>query len=152
MRLEESVHLLSTSYGKILAACHEPQGVEEGALHGLTKRQVDLLELLDELEPVSVRQLAERMNVTSSTISIGIDKLARRGLVNRAPNKADRRYVSVTLSQKAALMRSSRQMLSRRLVVRLLESLTTRERETVSEAFFVLARASENLLELRRRS
>ena len=57
------------------------------------------LRRLDQPGGVTQRQLMRELNLSSGTVSVRVERLADRGLVNRATNPADRRNSLITLTQ-----------------------------------------------------
>ena len=67
---------------------------------GVTVAQCHALMAIEHLGECSIGQLAEELSLDKSTLSRTVDGLVTLGLVERAPNPADRRYMIVTLSEK----------------------------------------------------
>lgn len=63
---------------------------EAAARHGLTGAQARVLSLLA-LEPLPMRQIAQRLKCEPSNITGIVDRLEARGLVERRPSPGDRR-------------------------------------------------------------
>jgi DNA-binding MarR family transcriptional regulator len=62
---------------------------------GLSAGEVNLLAALADAEPATVRALGEATGQRPSTLTGVLDRLERRGLVERRPNPADRRSTLV---------------------------------------------------------
>lgn len=72
------------------------------AAHGLTGPSFNLLLVLEHAdEPLSPRQLAERLFVTPGTITGLLDTLERQGLVRRVRHPDDRRQLRIELADEA---------------------------------------------------
>ena len=71
-------------------------GLEDGPPLTATQR-VALIETLD-AEPVRLHDLAERLGVSAPTTSRAVDALVEHGLLERAPDPADRRAVRISLT------------------------------------------------------
>jgi len=54
---------------------------------------------LTSTEPLTARELAERVGLTPSTITSLVDRLERDGMVIRVPHETDRRKTNVTLTE-----------------------------------------------------
>ncbi|MBO1333048.1 MarR family transcriptional regulator [Streptomyces sp. VRA16 Mangrove soil] len=63
---------------------------EAASRHGLTGAQARVLSLLT-LEPLPMRQIAQRLKCEPSNITGIVDRLEGRGLVERQPSPGDRR-------------------------------------------------------------
>jgi DNA-binding MarR family transcriptional regulator len=71
----------------------------QGSDRQLTLSQYGLLLPLAEKEEARVRDLAEAAGITPPTATRILDALERGGIVRRAPDSADRRAISVTLTE-----------------------------------------------------
>lgn len=68
---------------------------------GLTAPQLWALKTLDQHGPLTVGDLAQQLLVHQSSVSLLIRRLEQRGMVRRVRLKADRRYVSIELTDRA---------------------------------------------------
>ncbi|MBA4864203.1 MarR family transcriptional regulator [Streptomyces sp. PSKA54] len=75
--------------GAVVARYHEEYEQAAGR-HALTGAQARVLGLLS-LEPLPMRQLAQKLKCEPSNVTGIIDRLEARGLVERRPDPADRR-------------------------------------------------------------
>ena len=71
---------------------------------GLTGAQSSVLRTLSQHGPLSSAQLSRKLFVTPSNITGIIDRLAKKGLVERIRKKGDRRVVLITLVEKGQEM------------------------------------------------
>ena len=78
--------------GALLAA-----GDELAATVGLTSARWQLLGRLADDGPMTVSELARRRGMSRQSAQEAVDRLARDGLVDKAPNAADRRAPSIRL-------------------------------------------------------
>src|SRR5947207_2210914 len=65
---------------------------------GLTVSQFGALEALLHLGPLCQRDLGEKLLKSSGNITMVVDNLERRGLVERRRGSVDRRYITVHLT------------------------------------------------------
>ncbi|MCQ8769685.1 MarR family transcriptional regulator [Streptomyces telluris] len=99
----------------------------------LTLQELDfLVPLRYEEEPVIARRLAEDLGLTQAAVSKALAKLERRGLIERAPNPADRRASLVTITEEGK---------------RLMDSLFPRRLTVEAEMFHALGGARAEVLE-----
>jgi DNA-binding MarR family transcriptional regulator len=70
------------------------------AAHDLTQGQYAVLVMLDEHGPQGQRRLAGLVAVDARNLVAVLDSLARRGLVERRPDEADRRRRTVALTER----------------------------------------------------
>lgn len=65
---------------------------------GLTPRQAHAVAELGEVGPVRMKPLADRLGVTTGTLTILADRLENLGLIQRVPDPADRRATTIALT------------------------------------------------------
>lgn len=65
---------------------------------GMTLPQMHTLEILGVGEPLRMKELAQKMGVTTGTLTVQIDRLERNGMVRRRPHDEDRRSILVELT------------------------------------------------------
>jgi DNA-binding MarR family transcriptional regulator len=65
---------------------------------GLSLPKMHTIEILGIYGSMMMKDLAEKVGVTTGTLTITIDKLETKGLVKRAPNPGDRRSFLITLT------------------------------------------------------
>ena len=70
------------------------------AASGLTVSQFGVLEALLHLGPLCQRELGRKLLKSSGNITLVVDNLEKRGLVRRRREGADRRFVTVHLTEK----------------------------------------------------
>lgn len=68
--------------------------------HKLTALQLVVLRLLHECPEIRVSELAEKLNVGNSTTSGIVDRMVKAGIVERERTIADRRAMTLTLTDK----------------------------------------------------
>jgi DNA-binding MarR family transcriptional regulator len=65
----------------------------------ITLPQMHTLEILGQQSPLRMKELAAKMGVTTGTLTVGVDRLEKQGLVARIPHETDRRSILVTLTE-----------------------------------------------------
>lgn len=73
---------------------------EQGVVRetGLTLPQMHTLEILGSSGRLRMKELAEKMGITTGALTVLVDRLVRAGLVARRPNQDDRRSIRVELT------------------------------------------------------
>jgi DNA-binding MarR family transcriptional regulator len=72
-----------------------------GADHiGVSEAQAIMLRMIAESQDATVGQLAQRLQVTSQFVTIEMGDLVKKGIVEKRPNKADRRSMLLRLTTK----------------------------------------------------
>jgi len=77
------------------------------AAAGLSTAQVNALLTLEPGTAVPMRSLAARLNSDASNLSVLIDRLERRGAVERRPDPADRRVKALALTEEGERLRAA---------------------------------------------
>jgi DNA-binding MarR family transcriptional regulator len=65
---------------------------------GITLPQMHTLEILGAAGQLRMKELAEKMGITTGALTVMVDRLVRAGLVARQPNQEDRRSIRVALT------------------------------------------------------
>jgi DNA-binding MarR family transcriptional regulator len=68
----------------------------------MSSTDLDALEHLEAVGPLTQRQLGRRLAITSGAVTMLVDRLAEAGWVVRRPHPGDRRAVLVELTDRAA--------------------------------------------------
>ena len=132
------------AYPRIYFACHtrhvrDPQTGEDVSAH-----QASILDHLDEVEAMSMTDLAEHMGVTVATMSLAIDRLERHAYVRRDRDRADGRRVRLRITAAGVRVREAKSVLDPVRVEGLLAQLSPARREAALAGLQVLARAADD--------
>ncbi|MBY0520486.1 MAG: winged helix DNA-binding protein [Sphingomonas sp.] len=109
----------------------EPGLLADSVYADLHHNDVGLLTHLKRGEGQPVRILAAELGAPDSTISSALDRLARRGLIQRIPSETDRRSVLVSLSPDGAALVDRLLQIQRDNCRAMLASLPPGDRETL---------------------
>ncbi|MWC28094.1 MarR family winged helix-turn-helix transcriptional regulator [Paenibacillus sp. MMS18-CY102] len=74
--------------------------LEETLAPGLTEGQLNVLELLQQYQPMKPSDLLQYLETTPAAITTLLDRMERNGLINRNRDDSDRRIVWVTMTSK----------------------------------------------------
>jgi DNA-binding MarR family transcriptional regulator len=99
MSLEILSHQLAEFYDKM--ASWEHSIVKDS---GLSPAQIHTVEIIGHNQDMRMKELAERLGVTTGTLTVGVDKLEKRGLVKRKPHESDRRSWLIVLTDEGKKM------------------------------------------------
>ena len=105
---------------------------------GLTLSQLRVLHLLRD-HPTSCGHLAEHLGITASTATALIDRLVRRGLIERRPHPGDRRVTELALSEAGRSLIDAAAARKGGEVRAAVEELTPSDREHLAELLDHLA-------------
>jgi DNA-binding MarR family transcriptional regulator len=127
-----------------MVAVHSPEVVDLG----LTLAQLKAIYVVAAGGPLSMGALSERLGTALSTTSGTVDRLVRRGYLERHEDPADRRQVLVTATASALDQIEQMSELGRERMRRLLTSLpTTDDIATIERAMELLGDALATLHE-----
>lgn len=104
---------------------------QRAPVHGLTARQFAALIRLDENGACSQNQLGRLSAMDAATIKGVVDRLAKKGLVQLAPDSSDKRRTIISLSEKAQAILPDLQAVGRQITADTLAPLTLKEREMI---------------------
>lgn len=71
---------------------------------GLSPAQMHTIEVIGHQGDIRMKELAERLGITTGTLTIAVDRLEKQGLVLRQPNENDRRSYWIVLTDKGKKM------------------------------------------------
>ena len=99
---------------------------------GLTLSQFGALEALYHLGPLCLSDLARKILRTSGNLTLVVDNLAKRGLVTRSSDAADRRFVRVSLTPQGRRLIAGIFPAHAREIARALSALSPAEQATLA--------------------
>jgi len=134
-------------YPRIYFACHTRHVRDPVSGSTLSSHQVSILDHLSVSEPTSLTELANHMGVTSSTMSIAIDRLENDGYVRRLRDASDGRRLRLLLTKKGQRIREAHSVLDAEKVLAMLARLTQAERKNALDGLALLARAASREIE-----
>jgi DNA-binding MarR family transcriptional regulator len=105
---------------------------------GLTISQLRVLKLLRE-RPASCGQVAEHLGITASTASALIERIVRRGLVERGIRAGDRRVTDLRLSARGRQLLDEIDPSKRGAITASIDDLAPDDRERLAELLDRLA-------------
>jgi len=135
-----------TLYPRIYFACHRRHVRDEVTDTRLTAHQASILDHLDEEHPIALGELADHMGVTSSTMSLHIDRLDGLGYATRVRDPEDGRRVALRLTPDGARVRDAKTVLDADRVERLLDRLDVGARVAAVRGLRLLADAATEMM------
>lgn len=115
--------------------------ISQMSLHkeiGLTVPQFGLLHMIAQEKKSRVVQLAEKMEVKSSAVTVMLDRLEMLNLIKRVQDENDRRAVAVTLTDKGEGVLKEAQYRSNLLIADCLSILEPEELQAFAKYFRML--------------
>lgn len=146
MRLEDAVAQLLDCYPKIFFACHQRHRRDPKTGRQLSSHQAQVLDHLDEVDPLSMTGLAQHMGVTPSTMSLTVDRLERKGYVLRERDAVDARRVNLRLTSAGARVKEAASVLEPESVRAMLDAMSPESREKGVAGLVALSQAAEALM------
>ena len=99
---------------------------------GLTLPQVHALEILGTHKVLRMKELAQRMGVTTGTLTVLADRLEKAGMIRRKPHEADRRSILVELTDQGQAIFKEHDALHAQLTEEITALLTDQERNALA--------------------
>ena len=134
-------------YPMIYFACHRRHVRDEQTQTVLSAHQAGVIDHLDDVEAISLLELARHMGVTASTMSLMVDRLERGGYVQRERSKADGRRVELRLTAAGVRIKRQQKVLEPDLVAAMLNRLDEKRRARALRGLELLAEAARELIE-----
>lgn len=108
---------------------------------GITLPQCHTLLEIGKKEEMSIVELASALGLDTSTLSRTIDGLVGKRLVSRKLNPADRRYVSITLTNQGKTVYDSIENLYNNYFSKLFDFIPEEKQQQVVESFILFSNA-----------
>ena len=131
------------AYPRIYFACHTRHVRDPGTGEDISAHQASILDHLDEVDAMSMTDLAGHMGVTVATMSLAIDRLERKGYVRRDRDPQDGRRVLLRATPAGIRLREAKSVLDPVRVEQVLGQLSPADREAALKGLDLLAGASE---------
>jgi DNA-binding MarR family transcriptional regulator len=136
------------AYPRVYFACHTRHVADPVSGDPVSAHQASILDHLDEVDAMSVTDLAGHMGVTVATMSLAIDRLERRAYVRRDRDPRDRRRVLLRVTRAGVRLREAKSVLDPVRVEQVLAHLSPADRDAALRGLDLLARASEKHMKL----
>ncbi|TVM15174.1 MarR family transcriptional regulator [Oceanidesulfovibrio indonesiensis] len=107
---------------------------------GMTLPQMHTLEILGVNQPLRMKELAQKMGVTTGTLTVQVDRLERAGMVRRRPHQEDRRSILVELTDTGRELFTEHHGLHEQLTRDITAGLTDEERDQLVDLLGRLTR------------
>ena len=140
---DRQVRALLAAYPRIYFACHTRHVQDPATGDEVSAHQASILDHLDEVDPLSMTDLADHMGVTVATMSLSIDRLERRSYVRRGRDPQDGRRVLLRVTPAGVRLREAKSVLDPVRVEQVLGQLSPGDREAALKGLDLLARAAQ---------
>jgi DNA-binding MarR family transcriptional regulator len=144
--LVSDVETVLECYPQIYFACHRRHVRDEVTQSILSSHQASILDHLDDVDGMSLVELANHMGVTASTMSLTVDRLERGGYVTRTRSGADKRRVELRLTEAGVRIKRQQKVLDPDLVAAMLSRLEPGKRRQALHGLELLAGAAVDVV------
>jgi len=103
--------------------------LRSGDLKEYTLRQLYYIELIDKNQGISVSELAKKLDVKKSTVSIAINQLIDLGIVNKIQSNQDKRFYFLKLTLKGNQIMEMHKQVHKNTIKKILKILNSEEVE-----------------------
>ena len=142
MPLRTEINAFLLWYPQIYFACHRRYVRDKKAQRSLSLNQARIIDHLDDVEPTSLHSLARHMGVTSSTMSINVDRLEKAGYLRRMRDGRDARCIELRLTAAGNRIKQQQKTLDPDLVANLLKELDGPARKAALHGLELLGQAA----------
>jgi DNA-binding MarR family transcriptional regulator len=119
-------------------------GSSESGTALVSHAQMALMDWIAASDGCGVQDIADGLNLTPPTVSVGVKRLEEAGLLKRKPNPQDKRAVQFFLTAKGQSLQKQSQVFRRRKLELILSGLTQQEQETLLELLGKALQAAES--------
>ena len=99
----------------------------------LSPAQMHTIEVIGHHQNMMMKELAERLGITTGTLTVAVDNLEKHGMVIRKPHKHDRRSWLVVLSEEGKKMFEQHSKFHEEFTQEISHDLSSHEIETLSQ-------------------
>jgi DNA-binding MarR family transcriptional regulator len=147
VEISQAARQVLALYPRIFFACHTRHVRDPQTQRTLSRHQASVLDHLDEIDPMTLNDLARHMGVTPGTMSLTIDRLERKGYVTRLRDTGDRRRVHLRLTSAGVRVREATSVLDPLRVEALVARLSDADRAIAVRGLGLLAQAAQEQME-----
>ena len=109
----------------------EQRALQKGSFSDLSIAEMHTLEGIGLYDAHTMSETASRLDITTGTLTVAVDKLVKKGYVERRRDETDRRIVRVRLTRKGKLAFRLHSKYHSLLAERLLDPLDGNQREVL---------------------
>ena len=98
---------------------------------GLSPAQMHTIEVIGHHKNLMMRELADRLGITTGTLTVAVDRLEKLSMVKRMPHEHDRRSWLIVLTEKGKQMYEQHNKYHEEFTQEIAHDLTNKEIETL---------------------
>ncbi|MCM0582387.1 MarR family transcriptional regulator [Weissella diestrammenae] len=125
----------------------EEASLRESEFNDITIKDMHIIAAIDGKNDVPASKLAEIVHVTPSTMTSAIDKLVKKGYVERHRDETDRRLVMIKLTHKGRIVNRAHDAFHRGLTHALFDQVEQKDTGTIQTAVMALQAYLHQLVE-----
>lgn len=99
---------------------------------GLSPAQMHTIEVIGHHQDLMMRELADRLGITTGTLTVAVDRLEKLGMVMRKPHEHDRRSWLIVLTDQGKSMYEQHNRYHEELTKEISHELSDEEIETIT--------------------
>ena len=111
----------------------EEKALSKGYFSDLSIAELHTIEAIGPSEARAMSETANRLGITTGTLTVAIDRLVRKGYVERNRDTKDRRVVRIHLTRRGKLAYRMHSKFHTLLVKRIMEPLDSEKQEILAE-------------------
>jgi len=100
-------------------------------LEGIQLLDLHILKLVDQNPEIILKEIRQELNIPHSTLTSAINRLEKRGLIERVISQRDLRSFGLILTQNGCNIRKEHGRIDRLIAAKILEALDTEEERKV---------------------
>ena len=112
----------------------EERSLRRGEYKNVTVNDMHVMEAIGKGEPKNMTAVAKKLAVTTGPLTISVNSLVKKGLVERVRSEEDRRVVLVSLSESGKQAYDYHQKFHMEMVDAVLRNLDEEEKEVLARA------------------
>lgn len=98
---------------------------------GLSPAQMHTIEVIGHHQNLMMRELADRLGITTGTLTVAVDRLEKLGMVRRKPHEHDRRSWLIVLTEQGKAMYEQHNHYHEELTQEICRELSDQDMETL---------------------
>ena len=123
----------------------EEYSIRQGAFNDLSITEIHTVEAVGLYGVKTMSEIAGQLNITMGTLTIAVDRLIKKGYLERSRSSTDRRIVNVNLTKRGKLAYRIHEKFHLDMVKAIMVDFTPSEEEILLTALSKLSRHLKNL-------
>lgn len=107
----------------------EQESLKQGEFKDLSISEIHTIEAIGMYEEKTMSEVAAKLEITTGTLTTAIDKLIKKGYVERNRNETDRRIVNIRLTKRGKLAYRIHEKFHNDMVKRVIDGFSEHEEE-----------------------